>query len=557
MKKPGKIIVILLVVQFFASLFAITPASAYRYEEEAAVLHALGILDGSSASRFEPDLNAKFQRQTAVILIVKMFGAKDAALALSRSEIDRILSQYADSHLIASFARPYMAYAVKTGMVSGTSPTTLGPEAWIDGASFACMILKNMGYTVDSRETFLRSLDILGELSGMDANTAFILNRNILTRNEAVGIIYAALQARMPDGAPLMAHLIRKGFIQAELAAAYGFVLMDAPSGAGMFLPGYAYKPSDKEVIYERIRDALLAVSESVTLPVNAASDTSEEVFAIWQKVLDDMPEILYSSGLSYQADTGLLAFHYSKDIQTVKKHMRLLEKKAESLVANLIKPGMTDYQKELAIHDYIVNHCVYDMSGKSAESFTAYGALCLEKAVCQGYARAVKLLLDRAGVECILANGLALDCRTGEYQDHAWNIVNIDGQYYHLDTTWDDPVMNDGSSKLLHTYFNLPDEDLSRDHRWDRSCYPACTSTEYNYYVYNDMIAIGYDAFVSYTIQKVNAGSSWVAVKISADEQAGFDLNKAFREIQSKTGKRIYAYKPVDSYGIIELFFK
>lgn len=557
MKKPGKAIIIFLLIQFLISSFAITPAFAYRYEEEAAALHVLGILDGCSTQTFDPDLGSRVQRQTAVILIVKMFGEKDAAGAMPQSEVDEILSRFSDSHRLAPFARPYMAYAVKTGMVAGTSPTTLGPEVWVDGVSFACMILKNMGYTVDSRETFLRSLEILGELSGMDEQTVAILNKDILTRDEVVGIIYAALQAKLPDGRPLIAELIRKGFISSVTAARVGFVPDDTIPGSGMILPGFTPKPTDREMIYELIRDALLSVSTSVTLPINTASDTAEEVFAIWQEVLDDTPEILYNSSLNYRSD-GYVTFLYSKDVQVVKKHKRLLEEKAESILKGLLRPGMTDYEKELAVHDYIVNNCVYDLSSpRSPESFTAYGALCLGKAVCEGYARATKLLLDLAGVECRLIDGQAMNSNTGRYQSHAWNLVRIDGQYYHLDTTWDDPVMNDGSQRLVHTYFNLPDEEIGRDHIWDRSRYPACIATEYNYYAYNDLIAIGYDAFVSYVVEKANAGSSTVTARISWNEKVDYDLNQAIKEIQSRTNKRIYAYKPVDSYGIIELFFK
>jgi len=555
MKKPGRCVVILLVFQFLISSFAVTPVHACRYEKEAAVLHAMGIIDGWNAEPFDAGLGAKLPRQSAVVSIVKLFGKKDDVLAMSRSEVDGILSRYSDSHLIASSARPYMAYAVKTGMVAGTSQSTLSPKAWIDGDAFTRMILRNMGYPMNSPEVLQCPMAFLGEISGLDERTVSILDKKVLTKDDAVGILYTALQARLPDGRPLVEDLIRNGVIPAETASRYGLVLGGTSSGSGMLLPGYAQKPSEREIIYELIRDALLSVSESVILPVNNASDTSEKVFSIWQEVLDDTPEVLYNTGLTYRSD-GLLTFHYSLNIETVKKHRRLLEEKAESLLKELIKPGMTDYQKELAIHDYIVNHCIYD-ANPSPEAFTAYGVLCLGKGTCEGYARAVKLLLDRAGVECLLVEGQAYNSFTGKYQNHVWNMVNIGEKYYHLDATWNDPIMKDGSNKLIHTYFNLTDEDISRDHRWDRTGYPVCISTEYNYYVYNDLIAIGYDAFVSYASRKAREGCDSIAVKISRNQEIGFDLNKAFKEIRSRANRRICAYKPVDSHGIIELFFK
>lgn len=554
MKKPGRITAILLIFHLVVSAFTISPAFAYRFMKEAAVLNRLGILDGCNPATFDPALGSKVQRQTAVILIVKMFGEKDDALALPQSEIDRILSRFSDSYLIASFARPYMAYAVKTGMVAGTSPTTLGPQVWVDGVSFACMIIKNMGYTVNSRETYLRSLEFLGEISGLDKTTIAILNRDELRRDEAVGIIYAALNAVLPDGRSLIEMLILKGFVNADIAAECGFIDHSAVPGSGELLPVL----SDREIVRQAIQKALLSVSTSVIIPINSASDTAEEVFEIWREVVCSDPRILYNSTVTYRADIGLLTFQYSKDVQTVKTHLDLLEKKAESVIKQLIRPGMTDYEKELAIHDYIVNNCTYDLrENKPPESYTAYGALCLGKAVCEGYSQATKLLLDMAGVESIIIIGQAINIDTGRYQNHAWNIVKIQGEYYHLDTTWDDPVMNDGSSYPTYTYFNLPDGDIGRDHKWDKSVYPACVSTDYNYYVYNDMIAMDYDAFVSHVVRKADEDVGSVTVKVSDNGEIGFDLNKAIKDIHSKTDRRIYAYRPVNIYGIMELFFK
>jgi|GEM_PF-376747 len=558
MKKPGRIAAILLVLQILISCSGLTQAFAYRYDKEAVILNEFGILDGCNPRTFDPDLGSRVQRQTAVILIIKMFGEKDNALALSQGQVDQILSRFSDNHLIAPFARPYMAYAVKTGMVAGTSPTTLSPQAWVDGVSFACMIIKRMGYTVNSRESFLRSLEFLGELSGLDGNTVALLNRKELRRDEAVGIIHAALNARLPDGRTLVEALIKKGFIRAETAAKYGFIPSDEIPGNGA--PGISDTRllTDREIVYEAIRDALMSASGSAIIPLNSASDTADEVFEIWREVVRENPWIMYNTYASYRPDIGLMTFLYSKDIQTVKQHIALLEEKVDSIIRQLIRPGMTDFEKELAIHDYIVNNCAYDLrSNKPPESFTAYGALCLGIAVCDGYSQATKILLDRAGVESHIIVGEAVNISTGKYQSHAWNIVRIGGEYYHLDTTWDDPVMSDGSNCPTYTYFNLTDKDISRDHRWNVSNYPSCIATEYNYYIYNGMVAMGYDAFVAHVVEKANEGRNPVTVKVSYNGELGFDLNKAIAEIHTKTSKRIYAYRPVNVYGIIELFFK
>lgn len=147
---------------------------------------------------------------------------------------------------------------------------------------------------------------------------------------------------------------------------------------------------------------------------------------------------------------------------------------KAKSIISKIIKPGMTDYQKEKAIHDYIVNNTRYDTrSYVPEESYTPYGVLINGVAVCQGYAYATALLLNMAGVKSIVVVG------TAGGGPHAWNIVQINGQYYHLDTTWDDPVVLTGNNTiknvLRYNYFNLSDSEIAKDHYWERNNYPAC----------------------------------------------------------------------------------
>ena len=64
---------------------------------------------------------------------------------------------------------------------------------------------------------------------------------------------------------------------------------------------------------------------------------------------------------------------------------------------------------------------------------------------------------------------------------NHGWNIVNIDGEYYHLDATWDDPILNkDNITK--YEYLAISDEEMSKTHTWDKSKYPPCNSDKYKY---------------------------------------------------------------------------
>ncbi|WP_342438857.1 DUF5050 domain-containing protein [Paenibacillus sp. FSL L8-0436] len=140
----------------------------------------------------------------------------------------------------------------------------------------------------------------------------------------------------------------------------------------------------------------------------------------------------------------------------------------AKAVIEQTLLPGMTTRDKVKALHDYVVLNTAYDydnyLNGTiPEESYSEYGVLVLHTGVCQGYALTMKMLLDLADVENYYIAGT-----NNEGDGHAWNIVVVDGVYYHLDATWDDPVPNiPGYTR--YTYFLIPDEQMALSHKWDR----------------------------------------------------------------------------------------
>ena len=161
-------------------------------------------------------------------------------------------------------------------------------------------------------------------------------------------------------------------------------------------------------------------------------------------------------------------------------KSQRLYDKVKKILDAN-IKPGMSDFQKELILHDYLVENCHYSSDTEQdsdSDIYRAYGALVNRDAVCNGYAEALQLMFNCVGVESKFVVG------TADGVDHAWNLVKLGDKWYHLDATWDDPLPDKGK-KVIHPYFNVSDEVLSHNHTWNREDYPKAYSMESNYYMY------------------------------------------------------------------------
>lgn len=173
----------------------------------------------------------------------------------------------------------------------------------------------------------------------------------------------------------------------------------------------------------------------------------------------------------------------------------QLLYEKVEQILANEIQPGMSDFEKEKAIHDYIVTNCAFAEGYSSMERsenedvYKAYGALVNGSAVCNGYAEAMYLLMYACGVECRMVIG------TADGSDHAWNMVNMEDGWYQVDVTWDDPTP-DRKGYVQYDYFNLTDNAMGVSHQWSEEGYPVCEKQTYNYFSYYDRICNSYEEF-------------------------------------------------------------
>lgn len=145
----------------------------------------------------------------------------------------------------------------------------------------------------------------------------------------------------------------------------------------------------------------------------------------------------------------------------------------AETRARAVLRPGMSDFDKLLALHDSLVQHARYDAAGGGNVRDLLRGGT----GSCEAYSATICVLCDIAGIPSRLVTGSADG-------PHAWNLVQLGGQWYHLDATWDDPVISGGArQEVSHAWFCLSDAEISRTHSWNRSLYPASASTTAYYY--------------------------------------------------------------------------
>ena len=151
--------------------------------------------------------------------------------------------------------------------------------------------------------------------------------------------------------------------------------------------------------------------------------------------------------------------------------------------IKNRIKPDMSPLAKQLSVHNFLYSiHTAEEPYDK--DCFSVIGALLRDRCVCEGFAKAYKLLCDRLGIASIVVVGEALH-ENGRREPHSWNITRIKGVTAHTDAAWDSRF-----GGAAYDYFNLCDADIAADHCFDTELYPKCVPNKINYFYKNGLIA-------------------------------------------------------------------
>ena len=147
------------------------------------------------------------------------------------------------------------------------------------------------------------------------------------------------------------------------------------------------------------------------------------------------------------------------------------INKKIDLLYPSIVNDNLSDKDKIKAVHDYIINNTTYDSdrSDKNIIKYNsdiAYGPLFQGYAICGGYTDLMELFLERLHIKSYKVSS----------EKHVWNAVYLDGHWYHLDLTWDDPVTSDHQQLLEHEFFLITDDRLKEleqtEHIYDYSVY-------------------------------------------------------------------------------------
>lgn len=264
---------------------------------------------------------------------------------------------------------------------------------------------------------------------------------------------------------------------------------------------GYNTLDDDEKALY----DAIVGAASTMNFRIRGTDDVS---FEKWAKVLgmvyNQEPQLFW---LNSKVKVGRIYFNEA-DVDKINAMQAEIDATVDKLLAQADKEPDT-YGKLKVFHDYLVYNSSFELKDGAADYnetiYNAFGHGDGEQGniQCGGYAKAMQYLCDKSGIECMVITGNRADGST-----HAWNKVKVNGEWYNLDTTWDDPVFSPPLYDYIrYNFFLVPDEWINEKSHLNintravgdsgtRIKYfdpPAASATAENYFVrsglvYNDI---------------------------------------------------------------------
>lgn len=303
---------------------------------------------------------------------------------------------------------------------------------------------------------------------------------------------------------------------------------------------------------YHAMKTGLESLAPSFSVPRLDGKELADIYFMLRL----DCPEIFYTVQFRYRyyPDSEYVEMipEYLFNKNKILDHRKAMEARVKKLARQAEK--LSEKEKEQFVHDFICENVRYDKL-KKAYSHEIIGPLGQGVGVCEGIAKAVKILCDALGIWCMIAVSEANPEKNIKYR-HAWNIVRIGGKYYHLDVTFDNSLSSEHG--IRYDYFNLSDAQIFRDHEPVIWHVPACEDGDHTYYREKKVSFTKYEEVQKRAAQAAKKGKTltfhWRGGYLTKEV-----LNELIRMIQEEAQKKgKYACMSLNwPQAVIQLSFK
>jgi len=314
----------------------------------------------------------------------------------------------------------------------------------------------------------------------------------------------------------------------------------------------YNHLSQEEKELYTALYKGVTALEKMIYFPKNASPESIRRIF---HAVTHDNPHLYYFN--QTHMDIGKTPFgsvflpQYFCNKEQIETYNGRIQDCVNSIVRELDLLSCSEYEKVKRIHDYMCLNITYDHEAlktskvnRLVAAHSIIGVFAKQRAVCEGIAKATKLLLNTVDVGCIVVSGKASLNERGE---HAWNIVKIDDKAYQLDVTWD--VSNTKNGLINYDYFNLTDATISADH-FEFSGVPVCNATDANYFQKQNLCFDSMRQLENYLLIGIQNGQTDFYFKMSDEGHAMADIVMAARSFAiAEASNGTYVAKVYASY--------
>lgn len=254
---------------------------------------------------------------------------------------------------------------------------------------------------------------------------------------------------------------------------------------------GYIQLDTRMQEAYKNIEYALLNLEDKIAID----DDVFEQFNMLLRYISSDNPLFFWEPNeITYTQRVGggyMMNFKYNFTKEEVFSLLTEIDDYANDY-CNSIPVALSNFDKALLVHDKVVSSIEYDKTLSNEWRNDVYGGLINNYASCLGYSKTYQYLMCRLSIDTLMVYGYGGD------EQHAWNIINLDGKYYHVDTTFNDSSKNsdiiDGYSKVQHEYTFLSDSEITKTHQilseeFGSYKLPSCDSNQKNYYKMKSLV--------------------------------------------------------------------
>ncbi len=486
MKKKITTLILTFILCFGVMSFDSISYAAASNENLAGELKELGLFLGTGSGF---DLEKPCDRLMGAVILVRFLGYEDDALnQKSVHPFEDVANTYANKHI---------GYLYSEGLVRGQTDT-IYDTGIMTANQFATFMLRALEYEDNLDFAWNKALLKMSELGIISSNEFAGLENKDFMRDDAVLLCYKTLLATPKGHSRSLVHklLWEDVFTTDQLGNTLDGTLMLAADMPDL-IPNHTVANNAKEVeelILLSMRNGQLGVG------INAKGMKKDQLLEIYNNIISRYHwKSVPHSSLAHcwneyiyphiNTNDYLVMEYYYENPDRYQKNYRFDRKdsisntssfksfaewveKVDAIIENNTEESMTEQQKVKALHDYLVINSKYDASYEdNAINMPHYAVTIIFEGhgVCDGYAESFKILMNGAGIECKVIYG------DTPYGLHAWNQVKIDGKWYNMDVTWDDP---DSGKRISYDYYCLPDSKFSTDHWPEEICNPeSCTS--------------------------------------------------------------------------------